>query len=101
MALIWKTKPSGAGDTEAAALFHALAHPVRLHIVRLLMEQSELPCGDLVSRLHLAQSTVSQHLKVLKKAGIVTDRAEGPRRHYQLENGARDKLKEYLVQLGL
>ena len=101
MALVWKSKPPGAEDVDAAMLFHALAHPIRLRIVRLLMEQNVRPCGDLVDKLPVAQSTVSQHLKVLKKAGIVSDRPDGQRRHYQLRDETKDKLKKYLSQLGL
>jgi ArsR family transcriptional regulator, arsenate/arsenite/antimonite-responsive transcriptional repressor len=101
MVLIWKSKQPETEEADAAMLFHALAHPVRLRIVRLLMEQDARPCGDLVDKLPVAQSTVSQHLKVLKNAGIVSDHPDGPRRHYQLRDEARDKLKKYLSQLGL
>jgi ArsR family transcriptional regulator len=101
MALIWKSKQLGVEDADAAMLFHALAHPIRLRIVRLLMEQDVRPCGDLVDNLPVAQSTVSQHLKVLKNAGIVADRPDGPRRQYQLRGETKDKLKRYLSQLGM
>jgi len=100
MALVWKSKPP-VDEVDAATLFHALAHPIRLRILRLLLERETRPCGDLVNSLPVAQSTVSQHLKVLKSAGIVSDSSDGPRRQYHFRNETKDKLKNYLSQLGL
>jgi len=59
-----------AGKT--AAIAKALAHPARVQIVQLLAEQSECRGADVFSELPLAQSTVSEHLRVLKDAGLVT-----------------------------
>ena len=59
-------------DLTTAAIAKALAHPARIRIVRLLAEQSECRGADVFSELPLAQSTVSQHLAVLRDAGIVT-----------------------------
>ena len=53
-------------DTELAQLAQALGHPARVAIVRLLQERQTCLCGDIVEVLPLAQSTVSQHLKVRK-----------------------------------
>ena len=96
MALIWKSKD--VDEAQAASLFHALAHPIRLRIVRMLME-SESACQDIVDRLPIAQSTVSQHLKVLKQAGIVQDKVQGPRKHYEFREEALDRVKKYLNTL--
>ncbi len=71
-------------DEELAMLARALAHPVRVRIVRWLACCGGCICGDLVGRLPLAQSTVSQHLKVLKEAGIVRGESEGTRVCYGL-----------------
>ena len=68
-----------AADGELAAFAKALGHPVRAAILRLLLERGECVCGDIVDRLPLAQSTVSQHLKVLKEAGLLQGEVEGPR----------------------
>jgi len=95
MALVWKSKPV-LDEVEVARIFHALAHPIRLKIVRLLLEGDGGACHEIVDRLPVAQSTVSQHLKVLRNAGIVSDRSEGARRHYTFQDGAMDKIRRYL-----
>ncbi len=60
-----------ADDEEVAQLAKALAHPIRVQIVRILSTSERCVCGDLVDLLPVAQSTVSQHLKILKEAGLV------------------------------
>jgi ArsR family transcriptional regulator len=67
-----------AHDDELASLAKALAHPIRVQIVRILA-RTEGCVNELVGQLPLAQSTVSQHLKVLKDAGLVRGTLEGPR----------------------
>jgi DNA-binding transcriptional ArsR family regulator len=67
-----------------AAICKALAHPARIRIVGRLMQLNQCVCGDLVDALPLAQSTVSQHLKILKSAGVVRGEIEGPRTCYCL-----------------
>jgi len=81
-------------DNEAAAeRLKALGHPVRLTIVRALAERSRCCCADVCSGLPLAQSTVSQHLKVLKDAGLVTFQREGVRSRYVLNGEAFAQLR--------
>ena len=63
--------PVTARQEELAKLAWALAHPARLRILAILRERSACLCGDLVERMPLSQSTVSEHLKVLKEAGLV------------------------------
>ena len=75
-------------DDDAAERLKALGHPVRLAIVRALAERSCCCCADVCSRLPLAQSTVSQHLKVLKDAGLVSFRRDGVRSSYVLNPAA-------------
>ena len=65
--------------TTLAAMCKALAHPARVEILRMLIKRSSCVCGDIVDALPLAQSTVSEHLRVLKEAGFVTGEIEGPR----------------------
>jgi DNA-binding transcriptional ArsR family regulator len=72
-------------DQELAALAKALAHPARVKIVRILVRKSGCICGDIVEELPLAQSTVSQHLKVLKDAGLIRGDVDGPRVCYCIE----------------
>jgi ArsR family transcriptional regulator len=80
-------------DDELAAMCKALGHPARVQIVRHLIRRGACVCGDLVDELPLAQSTVSQHLKVLKEAGIVIGEIDGPRRCYCIAPGALDRLR--------
>ena len=65
----------------------ALGHPIRVQIVRFLLAQDSCMCGDIVEHLPLAQSTVSQHLKVLKEAGLIRGEIDGPRVCYCVEPG--------------
>ena len=80
--------PSGeatAADRDLAALAKALGHPARVQIVRLLLSRDSCMCGDIVEHLPLAQSTVSQHLKILKGAGLIRGTIDGPRVCYCVE----------------
>jgi ArsR family transcriptional regulator, arsenate/arsenite/antimonite-responsive transcriptional repressor len=72
-------------DEELATLSKALGHPARVTIVRLLVRKNACVCGDIVDELPLAQSTVSQHLKVLKDAGLIRGDVDGPRICYCIE----------------
>ena len=69
-------------DEELAALARALSHPARVAIVRHLATRGTCVCGQIVDVLPLAQATVSQHLKVLKDAGLVQGEVDGPRTCY-------------------
>ena len=68
-----------AADEALATLAKALGHPARVAILRQLATRGECICGEIVSALPLAQATVSQHLKVLKDAGLVQGEIDGPR----------------------
>ena len=72
-------------DIELAALAKAIAHPARIKIMRLLARRDGCICGDIVDGLDLAQSTVSQHLKMLKDAGLIRGDIDGPRVCYCIE----------------
>jgi DNA-binding transcriptional ArsR family regulator len=74
--------PPSDADLELALLAKALGHPARVHILGLLLARDTCCCGELVDQLPLAQATVSQHLKVLKEAGLVQGEIEGPRVSY-------------------
>jgi DNA-binding transcriptional ArsR family regulator len=74
-----------AADEELAALCKALGHPARVKIVRLLVSKDACICGDIVDELPLAQSTVSQHLKVLKDAGLIRGDVDGQKVCYCIE----------------
>jgi len=65
-------------DVDLANLAKAIAHPARIAILRLLVKRNTCVCGDLVDELPLAQSTISQHLKALKNAGLIKGQVDGP-----------------------
>jgi ArsR family transcriptional regulator len=88
--------PHSAADVELARLARALAHPARVRIVRLLDKRGACGCGQIVLDLPLAQATVSQHLKVLKQAGIIRGQVNGPRVCYRLDPKALKRVKELL-----
>lgn len=86
-------------DTELARLAAALAHPARVAIVRFLKEKGVCICGEIVDVLPLAQSSVSQHLKTLKEAGIVQGETDGPRSCYCINPAVLDRLRVLLGEL--
>lgn len=86
-------------DRTAAEGLKALGHPMRLAIVRALAEPSCCCCADVCSRLPLAQSTVSQHLKVLKDADLVTVERHGVRSSYGLNAAALASLQKVLGEI--
>ena len=88
-----------AADEELASLAKALGHPARVKILRLLIRKNACVCGDIVDELPLAQSTVSQHLKVLKDAGLIRGDVDGPRVCYCIEPRTLRRLKSLVGSL--
>ena len=87
-------------DTDALARFcKALAHPVRIKILAYLQSVNRCICGDIVDTLPLAQSTVSQHLKHLKAAGLIQGVIEGPRTCYCIDRTVLEKFKQLAQNL--
>jgi ArsR family transcriptional regulator len=86
-------------DEELATLCKAVGHPARVQILRLLARRDSCICGDIVDELPLAQSTVSQHLKVLKEAGLIRGEIDGPRIGYCLEPSALRRLRALIGSL--
>ncbi len=80
-------------DAELAAIAKAVGHPARVQILRIVVRTNGCICGDLVDELPLAQSTVSQHLKVLKQAGLIRGEIDGPRVSYCIDPRALRRLK--------
>lgn len=81
-----RTTSLNADELRLAQMFKALGNPVRLEILRQLGECQYCICNDIVAVLPLAQSTVSQHLKVLKEAGLIRGEIEGPATCYCVDN---------------
>ncbi len=77
----------------------ALGHPARVAILRLLVHRETCICGEIVDELPLAQSTVSQHLKLLKEAGLIRGEVDGPRVCYCVEPGAVSVFKALVEAL--
>lgn len=86
-------------DEALAELAWAIAHPARVKLIRLLLERSACVCGELVELMPLAQSTVSQHLKILKEAGIVQGEIDGPRVCYCVNIAGLARLKALVAEL--
>lgn len=69
-------------ETELAEFAWALSHPARLAILKMLAAKNQCVCGEIVEVLPLAQATVSQHLKELKKAGLISGTVDGAKSCY-------------------
>ena len=86
-------------DEELAALAKAIGHPARVQIIRILVRRSSCVCGDIVDELPLAQSTVSQHLKVLKEAGLIRGEVDGLRVCYCIEPRTLRRLRALVAAI--
>ena len=84
---------------EFAKLAWAVAHPARVQIVRLLIGREACMCGEIVSCLPLAQSTVSQHLKILKESGLIQGEVDGPKVCYCINPKQLERLKKLTADL--
>lgn len=85
-----------AADEELAAFAKALGHPVRVRILRMLARKDARMCSHIVDELPLAQSTVSEHLRILRTAGLVRVNESGPRAGYCIVPSALKRLKALL-----
>ena len=87
-------------DESLADRLKALGHPARLAIMRVLAARGTCVCGEVVQVMPLAQATVSQHLKVLKDAGLIRGRIDGKNSCYCLDSRGiadlRDAFNEFL-----
>ncbi len=87
-------------DTEQLSkIFKALGHPTRIKIVEHLMEMDTCVCGQIVNIFPYSQSTISQHLKLLKEAGIVCGEVEGPKTIFCVDKQALNQVKNYMEKL--
>ncbi|HEX6192884.1 MAG TPA: metalloregulator ArsR/SmtB family transcription factor [Chitinophagaceae bacterium] len=78
-------------EQSLAAFAKAISHPARIAILNVLAKNNECICGQIVDILPLAQSTVSQHLKELKNAGLIDGTIDGPRSCYCINWKAFEK----------
>jgi ArsR family transcriptional regulator len=89
----------GLESDRLATMLKALAHPVRLEIVQILSNSGEASCVDFTRHAGLAQSTVSEHLRVLREAGLIKQCGPGPRSGYCIDKEALVWLKQTVVAL--
>jgi DNA-binding transcriptional ArsR family regulator len=86
-------------EQELAQFAKALSHPARIAILKVLAQKNACVCGEIVDVLPLAQSTVSQHLKELKDAGLIKGTIEGPKSCYCINWKAFEKFNTSFNQL--
>lgn len=86
-------------DIWLADVAKALSHPARIRILKILTEMNVCMCGDIVDLLPLSQSTVSQHLKELKRVGLIQGDIEGAKVCYCVNNKSLQKAKKELDKL--
>jgi len=86
-------------DEELARLAKAISHPARIRILRLLAQEPGCRCSVLFQEIPLAQSTISQHLKVLKEAGLIQGEVDLPQICYCTKTEAVLRLKQLVSTL--
>ena len=91
--------PADQSAEQIAELAWAIAHPARVRIVRLLISRNACVCGEIVDEMPLAQSTVSQHLKILKESGLVHGEVSGPKVCYCINPEKLAALKALVASL--
>ncbi len=84
-----------AQEIRVAEIGKALSHPARVAIINLLLKRQACICGDIVEELPLSQSTVSQHLKELKNAGLIKGEIDGPRVCYCIDPKVWAEARKY------
>jgi len=88
-----------AKENKLAGYAKALGHPARIAILKLLASKATCMCGDIVGELPLSQSTVSQHLKELKKAGLIKGEIEGAKVCYCIDDKEWKKAQQWFNNL--
>lgn len=91
-----KSEEFSLRDNRIAGYAKALSHPARVAILRFLMNQEACMCGDIVDELPLSQSTVSQHLKELKGAGLIKGETEGSKVCYCIDPDVWQEMSQSL-----
>jgi DNA-binding transcriptional ArsR family regulator len=94
-----KSYEFSAKENKLAKYAKALAHPARIAILKILAARNACVCGDIVEELPLSQSTVSQHLKELKEAGLIKGDIDGARICYCIDEKEWRSAQAWLNQL--
>ncbi len=93
------TSTPAPDDDTLALMAKALAHPARVRILRMLDAQQACVTGEVVTEVGLAQSTVSEHLRILREAGLVQGEIEGPRTRYCVNHEGLAAFKRGVAEL--
>jgi len=96
---ITKSEEFSVKDNRVARYAKALSHPARIAILKLLVKKQACICGDIVDELPLSQSTVSQHLKELKEAGLIKGDIDGARVCYCIDEEEWQRARQSLNEL--
>jgi DNA-binding transcriptional ArsR family regulator len=94
-----KSEEFSVKDNRISKYAKALAHPARIAILKFLAKKAACPCGDIVEELPLSQSTVSQHLKELKEAGLIKGEIEGAKVCYCIDEKEWKAAQAWINQL--
>ncbi len=94
-----KTEEFTKAQNDLASLTKALGHPARIAILQHLIKTKSCVCGDIVDKLPLSQSTVSQHLKELKKVGLIKGDIDGPSVCYCIDQKIWSKARKVVNEL--
>lgn len=94
-----KTEEFTVKQNKVAAYAKALSHPARVAILELLIKKQSCICGDIVEELPLSQSTVSQHLKELKSAGLIKGDIDGAKVCYCIDEKEWESARSYFDAL--
>lgn len=94
-----KTEEFTKTQNDLAALTKALGHPARIAIIQFLIKKKSCVCGDIVDEMPLSQSTVSQHLKELKKVGLIKGDIDGPSVCYCIDEKVWAKARKAMHEL--
>jgi DNA-binding transcriptional ArsR family regulator len=94
-----KAEEFSVKDNRLSKYAKALSHPARVAILKLLIKQNSCICGDIVEELPLSQSTVSQHLKELKEAGLIKGEINGVKICYCIDEAEWKKARQILDEL--
>jgi len=94
-----KTEEFTKTQNDLASITKALGHPARIAIIQFLIKSKSCVCSDIVDELPLAQSTVSQHLKELKKVGLIKGDIEGPNVCYCIDQKVWTRARKAVGEL--
>jgi ArsR family transcriptional regulator len=94
---ITKAQNLTSEEEQLVNISKALSHPARISILKLMLDKNTCFCGELTEEIGLSQSTISQHIKALKDAGLIYGKVEGARTCYCIDTANWEKAKKIFV----